>query len=129
MNSLLLYVFINVVAISLHYLLTNRQNALFYSYPIWLWLGVVASNGSFLYRVGYLGASLAGVFISPFFYAGECSNALITAFEMFTVHLIDLVLSFPMLKAILQSVTHNLSQVGERNACGLITQKETNAKQ
>jgi hypothetical protein len=59
-------------------------------------MGVVISNGSFLYRIGYLVASLSGVFISPFFYAG-C--------------LIDVVLSFPMLKAILQSVTHNLSQV------------------
>jgi ryanodine receptor 2 len=59
-------------------------------------MGVVISNGSFLYRIGYLVASLSGVFISPFFYAG-C--------------LIDVVLSFPMLKAILQSVTHNLSQL------------------
>lgn len=40
--------------------------------------------------------SVSGVLFSPFFYA---------------FLLIDVVLSFPMLKAILQSVTHNLQQV------------------
>ncbi len=54
------------------------------------------TNGQFLYRIGYLICSMLGVIYSPFFYA---------------FHLIDVVLSFPMLKAILQSVTHNLKQV------------------
>ncbi|KHJ76307.1 hypothetical protein OESDEN_24073, partial [Oesophagostomum dentatum] len=54
------------------------------------------TNAQFLYRVFYLLCSACGVFISPFFYA---------------FHLIDVVLSFPMLKAILQSVTHNLQQL------------------
>ncbi|CAI5451931.1 unnamed protein product [Caenorhabditis angaria] len=67
-----------------------------YRYSCWLWLGVILTNGQFLYRVGYLLCSACGVFISPFFYA---------------FHLIDVVLSFPMLKAILQSVTHNLQQL------------------
>uniref|UniRef100_A0A0N5AR96 Ryanodine receptor n=1 Tax=Syphacia muris TaxID=451379 RepID=A0A0N5AR96_9BILA len=67
-----------------------------YRYTCWLWLGVILTNGQFLYRVLYLVASACGVFVSPFFYA---------------FHLIDVVLSFPMLKAILQSVTHNLQQV------------------
>lgn len=68
----------------------------FFRYACWLWLGVILTNGQFLYRVHYLLCSALGVFISPFFYA---------------FHLIDVVLSFPMLKAILQSVTHNLQQV------------------
>uniref|UniRef100_A0A8R1HP75 Ryanodine receptor n=2 Tax=Caenorhabditis japonica TaxID=281687 RepID=A0A8R1HP75_CAEJA len=67
-----------------------------YRYSCWLWLGVILTNGQFLYRVGYLLCSACGVFLSPFFYA---------------FHLIDVVLSFPMLKAILQSVTHNLQQL------------------
>ncbi|CAB3399073.1 unnamed protein product [Caenorhabditis bovis] len=67
-----------------------------YRYSCWLWLGVILTNGQFLYRVGYLLCSACGVFSSPFFYA---------------FHLIDVVLSFPMLKAILQSVTHNLQQL------------------
>ncbi|EJW76482.1 hypothetical protein WUBG_12610 [Wuchereria bancrofti] len=67
-----------------------------YRYACWLWLGVILTNGQFLYRVHYLLCSALGVFISPFFYA---------------FHLIDVVLSFPMLKAILQSVTHNLQQL------------------
>uniref|UniRef100_A0A7E4VXK5 EF-hand domain-containing protein n=1 Tax=Panagrellus redivivus TaxID=6233 RepID=A0A7E4VXK5_PANRE len=67
-----------------------------YRYTCWLWLGVILTNGQFLYRVFYLMCSACGVFISPFFYA---------------FHLIDVVLSFPMLKAILQSVTHNLQQL------------------
>ncbi|VDM37968.1 unnamed protein product [Toxocara canis] len=67
-----------------------------YRYTCWLWLGVILTNGQFLYRVNYLFCSAAGVFWSPFFYA---------------FHLIDVVLSFPMLKAILQSVTHNLQQL------------------
>ncbi|TKR86989.1 hypothetical protein L596_011474 [Steinernema carpocapsae] len=67
-----------------------------YRYNCWLWLGVILTNGQFLYRVGYLLCSVCGVFFSPFFYA---------------FHLIDVVLSFPMLKAILQSVTHNLQQL------------------
>lgn len=40
------------------------------------------------------------------------------------MHLIDLVLSFPMLKAILQSVTHNLSQVRQRSICAFIALRE-----
>ncbi|CAJ0957143.1 unnamed protein product, partial [Mesorhabditis belari] len=67
-----------------------------YRYTCWLWIGVILTNGQFLYRVGYLLCSAFGVFSSPFFYA---------------FHLIDVVLSFPMLKAILQSVTHNLQQL------------------
>uniref|UniRef100_A0A0M3KEE3 Ryanodine receptor 44F (inferred by orthology to a D. melanogaster protein) n=1 Tax=Anisakis simplex TaxID=6269 RepID=A0A0M3KEE3_ANISI len=67
-----------------------------YRYTCWLWIGVILTNGQFLYRVNYLFCSAAGVFWSPFFYA---------------FHLIDVVLSFPMLKAILQSVTHNLQQL------------------
>ncbi|UMM36210.1 hypothetical protein L5515_008471 [Caenorhabditis briggsae] len=67
-----------------------------YRYSCWLWIGVIFTNGQFLYRVGYLLCSACGVFLSPFFYA---------------FHLIDVVLSFPMLKAILQSVTHNLQQL------------------
>ena len=67
-----------------------------YRYTCWLWLGVILTNGQFLYRVGYLLCSICGVVFSPFFYA---------------FHLIDIVLSFPMLKAILQSVTHNLQQL------------------
>ncbi|GMS80970.1 hypothetical protein PENTCL1PPCAC_3145, partial [Pristionchus entomophagus] len=67
-----------------------------YRYNCWLWLGVIMTNGQFIYRIGYLIGSALGVFVSPFFYA---------------VHLIDVVLSFPMLKAILQSVTHNLKQL------------------
>ncbi|VDK79750.1 unnamed protein product [Litomosoides sigmodontis] len=67
-----------------------------YRYACWLWLGVILTNGQFLYRVHYLLCSALGVFVSPFFYA---------------FHLIDVVLSFPMLKAILQSVTHNLQQL------------------
>ncbi|GMR59737.1 hypothetical protein PMAYCL1PPCAC_29932, partial [Pristionchus mayeri] len=67
-----------------------------YRYTCWLWLGVILTNGQFIYRVGYLIGSALGVFVSPFFYA---------------VHLVDVVLSFPMLKAILQSVTHNLKQL------------------
>uniref|UniRef100_A0AC34RNW2 EF-hand domain-containing protein n=1 Tax=Panagrolaimus sp. JU765 TaxID=591449 RepID=A0AC34RNW2_9BILA len=67
-----------------------------YRYTCWLWLGVILTNGQFLYRVGYLLCSVCGVIFSPFFYA---------------FHLIDVVLSFPMLKAILQSVTHNLQQL------------------
>ncbi|KAK0411652.1 hypothetical protein QR680_005766 [Steinernema hermaphroditum] len=67
-----------------------------YRYNCWLWMGVILTNGQFLYRVGYLLCSICGVFLSPFFYA---------------FHLIDVVLSFPMLKAILQSVTHNLQQL------------------
>ncbi len=67
-----------------------------FRYYIWLTLGVVITNGQFLYRIGYLGISICGVVYSRFFYA---------------FHLIDVVLSFPMLKAILQSVTHNLKQV------------------
>jgi len=74
----------------------SHKSEMDFRYPLWLWLGVVVSNGAFIYRIGYLGASLSGVFLSPFFFA---------------VHLVDLVLSFPMLKAILQSVTHNLSQL------------------
>lgn len=67
-----------------------------YRYNCWLWFGVILTNAQFLYRVGYLICSTCGVVISPFFYA---------------FHLIDVVLSFPMLKAILQSVTHNLQQL------------------
>ena len=67
-----------------------------FRYYFWLFAGVILTNHQFLYRVGYVVCSACGVFISPFFYA---------------FHLIDVVLSFPMLKAILQSVTHNLQQV------------------
>nr|CAD2195338.1 unnamed protein product [Meloidogyne enterolobii] len=67
-----------------------------YRYSCWLWTGVILTNRQFLYRVCYLLCSVLGVFISPFFYA---------------FLLIDVVLSFPMLKAILQSVTHNLQQL------------------
>uniref|UniRef100_A0A0N4ZPH7 Ryanodine receptor 44F n=1 Tax=Parastrongyloides trichosuri TaxID=131310 RepID=A0A0N4ZPH7_PARTI len=67
-----------------------------YRYNCWLWFGVILTNAQFLYRVGYLICSTCGVVFSPFFYA---------------FHLIDVVLSFPMLKAILQSVTHNLQQL------------------
>ncbi|KAF7623367.1 hypothetical protein Mgra_00010293, partial [Meloidogyne graminicola] len=72
------------------------DNSFDYRYSCWLWLGVILTNRQFLYRVCYLICSLLGVFISPFFYA---------------FLLIDVVLSFPMLKAILQSVTHNLQQL------------------
>lgn len=65
-------------------------------YYAWLCLGVIVTNTAFLYRCLYMLASLFGVFYSPFFYA---------------FHLIDVVLSFPMLKAIISSVTHNLSQL------------------
>lgn len=65
-------------------------------YASWLWIGVILTNGQFLYRVAYLFCSTCGVVFSPFFYA---------------FLLIDVVLSFPMLKAILQSVTHNLQQL------------------
>ncbi|KIH60263.1 EF hand, partial [Ancylostoma duodenale] len=75
---------------------TSGDNSFDYRYTCWLWIGVILTNGQFLYRVGYLLCSACGVFISPFFYA---------------FHLIDVVLSFPMLKAILQSVTHNLQQL------------------
>jgi ryanodine receptor 2 len=75
-----------------------------FRYYFWLFVGVILTNHQFLYRVGYVVISACGVFISPFFYA---------------FHLIDVVLSFPMLKAILQSVTHNLQQVRE------ITNKES----
>ncbi|KJH53393.1 EF hand [Dictyocaulus viviparus] len=74
----------------------SGDNSFDYRYTCWLWIGVILTNGQFLYRVGYLLCSACGVFISPFFYA---------------FHLIDVVLSFPMLKAILQSVTHNLQQL------------------
>ncbi|KAI6237110.1 hypothetical protein M3Y95_00230500 [Aphelenchoides besseyi] len=67
-----------------------------YRYACWLWIGVILANGQFLYRVCYLLCSACGVIFSPFFYA---------------FLLIDVVLSFPMLKAILQSVTHNLQQL------------------
>uniref|UniRef100_A0A1I7RX29 MIR domain-containing protein n=1 Tax=Bursaphelenchus xylophilus TaxID=6326 RepID=A0A1I7RX29_BURXY len=67
-----------------------------YRYNCWLWVGVILTNGQFLYRVMYLVVSSFGVAFSPFFYA---------------FLLIDVVLSFPMLKAILQSVTHNLQQL------------------
>lgn len=67
-----------------------------YRYTCWLWTGVILTNRQFLYRVCYLLCSVLGVFLSPFFYA---------------FLLIDVVLSFPMLKAILQSVTHNLQQL------------------
>ncbi|WKY11480.1 hypothetical protein Q1695_003218 [Nippostrongylus brasiliensis] len=75
---------------------SSGDNSFDYRYTCWLWIGVILTNGQFLYRVGYLLCSACGVFISPFFYA---------------FHLIDVVLSFPMLKAILQSVTHNLQQL------------------
>ncbi|XGW02944.1 hypothetical protein V3C99_014731 [Haemonchus contortus] len=75
---------------------SSSDNSFDYRYTCWLWIGVILTNGQFLYRVGYLLCSACGVFISPFFYA---------------FHLIDVVLSFPMLKAILQSVTHNLQQL------------------
>uniref|UniRef100_A0A183FE63 Ion_trans domain-containing protein n=1 Tax=Heligmosomoides polygyrus TaxID=6339 RepID=A0A183FE63_HELPZ len=75
---------------------TSGDNSFDYRYTCWLWIGVILTNGQFLYRVGYLLCSACGVIISPFFYA---------------FHLIDVVLSFPMLKAILQSVTHNLQQL------------------
>ncbi|KAI6242082.1 Ryanodine receptor 1 [Aphelenchoides fujianensis] len=65
-------------------------------YACWLWVGVILTNGQFLYRVFYVVCSVCGVIFSPFFYA---------------FLLIDVVLSFPMLKAILQSVTHNLQQL------------------
>ncbi|KAL3078921.1 hypothetical protein niasHS_014703 [Heterodera schachtii] len=67
-----------------------------YRYNCWLWTGVILTNRQFLYRVCYLLCSASGVLFSPFFYA---------------FLLIDVVLSFPMLKAILQSVTHNLQQL------------------
>lgn len=67
-----------------------------YRYACWLWFGVILTNNQFLYRVAYLICSTCGVLFSPFFYA---------------FLLIDVVLSFPMLKAILQSVTHNLQQL------------------
>uniref|UniRef100_A0A914H250 Ryanodine receptor n=1 Tax=Globodera rostochiensis TaxID=31243 RepID=A0A914H250_GLORO len=67
-----------------------------YRYTCWLWTGVILTNRQFLYRVCYLLCSASGVLFSPFFYA---------------FLLIDVVLSFPMLKAILQSVTHNLQQL------------------
>ncbi|VDO29597.1 unnamed protein product [Onchocerca flexuosa] len=73
-----------------------NDTAFDYRYACWLWLGVILTNGQFLYRVHYLLCSALGVLVSPFFYA---------------FHLIDVVLSFPMLKAILQSVTHNLQQL------------------
>uniref|UniRef100_A0A158P902 Ryanodine receptor 44F n=1 Tax=Angiostrongylus cantonensis TaxID=6313 RepID=A0A158P902_ANGCA len=68
---------------------SSSDNSFDYRYTCWLWIGVILTNGQFLYRVGYLLCSACGVFISPFFYA---------------FHLIDVVLSFPMLKAILQSL-------------------------
>lgn len=75
-----------------------------FRYYFWLFAGVILTNHQFLYRVGYVVCSACGVFISPFFYA---------------FHLIDVVLSFPMLKAILQSVTHNLQQVGPNRLSNL----------
>ncbi|KAK6015674.1 hypothetical protein OSTOST_18875 [Ostertagia ostertagi] len=76
---------------------SSGDNSFDYRYTCWLWIGVIFTNGQFLYRVGYLLCSACGVFISPFFYA---------------FHLIDdRCRSFPMLKAILQSVTHNLQQL------------------
>uniref|UniRef100_A0A915J8S7 Uncharacterized protein n=1 Tax=Romanomermis culicivorax TaxID=13658 RepID=A0A915J8S7_ROMCU len=57
-----------------------------------LWkMCVIISDRSFLYQLAYFGLSILGNW-NPFFYAG---------------HLIDMVISFPMLQTILKSVTHN----------------------
>lgn len=63
-------------------------------YQIWKF-GVILADPSFQYQFAYFLFSASGN-VYPFFYA---------------IHLLDIVLSSPMLQTILKSVTHNGTQV------------------
>ncbi|KRX28175.1 Ryanodine receptor 44F [Trichinella nelsoni] len=73
---------------------SSSSSGVDWCYQIWK-LGVIFTDGSFQYLLMYLFFSAVGIW-NPFFYAG---------------HLIDVVISFPMLQTILKSVTHNGKQL------------------